>query len=100
VAVAPAASQNVGVRLVGELDLLTRDSLHEALAALIAGDADVLVDLSAVTFIDVGCMSVITSARQSMTPGRRLLLRQPPAHVPRTLELLWPRLGSIEVVAR
>src|SRR5207244_8467758 len=71
-----------GTRVVvatGEIDMACAPSLWEALsAAIAAGQGDVIVDLSGVTFIDTQGLSVLLRAYKALSPeGRGLCLRSP-----------------------
>ena len=61
---------------VGEIDLATVAQLEEALApSVTAGDTDVAVDLTRVTFMDSTGLRALLSAKQSLTlTGHRLVL--------------------------
>lgn len=60
----------------GEIDLATVAQLEEALApSVTAGDTDIAVDLTRVTFMDSTGLRALLSASQSLTPsGHRLVL--------------------------
>ncbi len=91
---APAATVRPGpdgtsVSLAGEIDIAARDEVVAALASAVAGTAGtVVVDLSAVTFMDstgIGCLA--RAGRDLQAGGRRLLLARPTAVVRRVLEI-------------
>src|SRR6476646_7785338 len=75
--------------LSGELDISTLGDLCETLAALIAfGDADVILDLSAVDFLDASAARVLFRAEEFLAArSRRLVLRCPPPCALRILDL-------------
>jgi anti-anti-sigma factor len=77
------------VSLAGEHDLATAPAIAGALAeARKAGDADVVVDLSAVTFLDASTLRVFVAARNDLhEQSRELLLRSPTRSTHRLLEL-------------
>ena len=64
----------------GELDISTRGDLCETLAAVIAfGDADLILDLSAVDFLDASAAGVLLRAEEFLAARSRcLVLRSPP----------------------
>jgi anti-anti-sigma regulatory factor len=58
------------------------------------------LELSAVTFVDVAGASVLAGAAQDLSVERRIVIERPPATLPRLLDMFWPDLPVIEVVAR
>ena len=90
------------VRLAGEADTSTTE-LRDALAAQVAtGPRLLLVDMTALTFIDSGATQMITGAYQVLNrTGGTLALIRPAPGVARVLELLGvdrliPVYGSVE----
>ena len=84
------ASSVGGRRLdvAGELDLAASSTLRAALAELADGDGDVMVDLSAVTFIDSTALRVLVHAHAEMgSAGGRLVVTDPSPVVVRILHL-------------
>ena len=75
--------------LSGDLDLSVRGDLCETLAALIAyGDADLILDLSDVEFLDASAASVLFRAEEFLAARSRcLVLRSPPASALRVLNV-------------
>ena len=71
--------------LSGELDLSILGDLCETLAALIAyGDADLILDLSAVEVLDASAALVLVRAEEFLASRSRcLVLRSPPAYARR-----------------
>ncbi|HTN80341.1 MAG TPA: STAS domain-containing protein [Acidimicrobiales bacterium] len=67
--------------LSGELDISTLPDLCKKLAALIAfGDADLILDLCDVDFLDASAAGVLVRAEEFLTArSRSLVLRSPPA---------------------
>ena len=65
----------------GELDLANLGDLCETLAAVIAfGDADLILDLSAVDLVDASAAGVLLRAEEFLAArSRSLVLRSPPA---------------------
>jgi anti-anti-sigma regulatory factor len=98
VAAAVPGSAEIGLTLVGDFDLTARPCLEAALENLRDADADVHVDLSGVTFVDVGSLAVLTAACRTLPDGRRMFLHSPPPQVCRAIDALWPRLGGLEIV--
>jgi anti-sigma B factor antagonist len=77
------------VWLEGEHDIATVSILTDTLTrAISADDADVIVDLSGVTFIDAATVGVLISARNSLhRESRSLMLRSPSRFAGRVLDL-------------
>lgn len=77
------------VWLRGEQDLSTVGAVNAALADAIArSDDDIVVDLSAVTFLSVTTVGVVIRARASLgRQSRSLILRSPSPTARRTLGL-------------
>lgn len=74
-------------RLVGELDISTAPLLEDALREQVRGGGDLVLDLSALTFIDsTGLRSLLWLGRELKGRGR-LVLRSPSALVTRVIEL-------------
>ncbi|MFE2571501.1 STAS domain-containing protein [Streptomyces mirabilis] len=89
-----------GFRATGEIGVITRASWDEALQRLARTHTDVsLVDLSGVTFIDVGGAAALAVTAQNLGTGR-IVVERPPPELPRILDMFWPGLPTIEVAAR
>ena len=75
--------------LSGDLDVSTLGDLCETLAAVIAfGEADLILDLSAVDFVDAPAASVLFRAEEFLAARSRcLVLRSPPASAQRLLNV-------------
>lgn len=76
--------------LTGEIDLASIDALEAAIAATEqdAAGTDVVLDMSAVTFLDSSGLRVLVTAHDRLhTAARRLVIRRPPAPVLRVLEI-------------
>jgi anti-anti-sigma regulatory factor len=82
-------SCRVGLRVDGEVDLLTVASLQRALRGLAAVDGDVHLELAGLRFIDLSGAAVLASFAASLDRGRRLLLQDPPSMLRRMIGLLW-----------
>ncbi|MFE1911856.1 STAS domain-containing protein [Streptomyces anandii] len=61
------------------------------------GDEGYDLELSAVTFVDVAGVGVLARAADRLGPGRRIVVRRPPAALPRILATFWAGLPGIEV---
>lgn len=74
---------------IGEIDLATVAQLEEALApSVTAGNTDIAVDLTRVTFMDSTGLRALLSANQSLTPsGHRLVLIVAGGPVDRLLDI-------------
>ena len=81
----PSAEYNpVVVRLEGEIDISTSDTVVHELAKAAALTEDVVIDLKDVTFIDSTGIGLLA---QAMNKGATLLLDGAPDHVKRVIEL-------------
>ncbi|MGC5562428.1 STAS domain-containing protein [Streptomyces sp. FR-108] len=90
-----------GWRAAGEISLSTRTAWERALDRLAREEAEVChLELSAITFVDVAGVSALAVVVQGLPEGRRIMIEQPPAAVGRVLEMFWPGLPGVEVVAR
>jgi ABC-type transporter Mla MlaB component len=89
-----------GLGAIGEISMNTRTVWQQALKQLVERRTDVLhVDLSRVRFVDVAGATDLAVTAQRLPEGQRIVLHRPPAQLPRMLELFWPGLAAIEVVA-
>ncbi len=79
----------VGIAIRGELDLAATARLRAPLEDAAARASDALVlDLSAVRFIDsTGLHAILSVSRRMKAEGRRLMLIRPPAPVMRVFEV-------------
>jgi anti-sigma B factor antagonist len=75
-------------RLVGELDLATTSTVIERLAPLAAGEGDLRLDLSELTFIDSSGIRSLLILSESLGTRGHLILEHPADPVLRTLELV------------
>ena len=90
-----------GWRAIGEVNLLTLPAWERTLRHVSLCEEKVChLELSAVTFVDVGGVSALAVAAQNLPTGNRIALHRPPTEVPRLLAMFWPDLPSIEVVTR
>ncbi|WP_328498504.1 STAS domain-containing protein [Streptomyces sp. NBC_00414] len=94
-------ADRAGWQAAGEISLATRTAWERALDRLALEDVEVYhLELSAVTFVDVAGVSALAVAAQGLPEGRRFMIEQPPAAVGRVLDMFWPDLPGVEVVAR
>jgi anti-sigma B factor antagonist len=78
----------VVVQLTGELDLYNAHAVRDELFAVAAREPDrVVVDLSAVTFIDSTGLGVLIEARTRLANRRAFLLAAPGLETRRALEI-------------
>lgn len=88
----------VGLRLVGEVDLLNADVLARAIAALPPGAAEIHLQLAGLEFIDVpGTRELVNLA--APPDARRLILHYPPAALLKIIRLAWPEARGQFVTA-
>jgi anti-anti-sigma regulatory factor len=86
----------VGLRLVGEIDLLNADVLAQAIAMLPPKPPEIHFQLSGLEFIDLqGTRELIKLA---IVP-KRLVLRHPPPTLLRIITLVWPDVREQIVTA-
>ncbi|MYS79094.1 MEDS domain-containing protein [Embleya scabrispora] len=89
-----------GLRLIGEADVATRALLEEALRRATAAQSgrDLVVDLSALEFADLGAMESLYRTAAALGPDRRLVLRAAGPAVRKVLDLLgWSGAGGLVV---
>ena len=80
----------VGLVVLGEVDVATRDEFVEALAELGGADGDSSLDLGGVPFMDTASVTaVVRCARRLRDEGGRLVITNPPASLLRIYRLLW-----------
>jgi anti-anti-sigma factor len=79
---------DVGLRVVGEVDVATAGEWAEVLAALQADDVPGRLDLSGLSFIDVRGVAALAEAARRL-PSGRLRLYRPPWCLRRTLDVVW-----------
>jgi stage II sporulation protein AA (anti-sigma F factor antagonist) len=83
-----ATDDQVVVVVAGEVDLLTLDAVSSALTEAQASRRDLVVDLSATTFMDSsGLHAVLDAFRAQRDAGRSFSLRAPSGAVVRVLEM-------------
>ncbi len=98
-AVGALPTRPISLRLVGEHDASTVETVRGRLARAIAsGDADVSVDLSAVTFMSAAIATELGAVRMLLArEGRSLLLSDPSRVARRMLDLCDVATGSATV---
>jgi anti-anti-sigma factor len=74
-------------RLRGELDLATYESAQTVLAPLFESEGDVVLNLSGLTFADSSGVRLFIKLRQALGDRGVLVLRDPPPHVAKLIEL-------------
>ncbi|WP_232838538.1 STAS domain-containing protein [Streptomyces geranii] len=90
-----------GWRAVGEITSATCPAWERTLEQLpLHQEFGCRLEMSAVTFVDVAGVSALAVTAQLLPPGRHIRVERPPATLPRLLEMFWPDLPAIEVVAR
>ncbi len=77
-----------GIRLAGEVDMENVDRLENALEPLAARGGEVLVDCSALTFMDSSGFGVLINAAKALGDRGRLVLISPGELIARTLNLM------------
>lgn len=104
--VTPLSGQR-GVRVTGEINVLTRAQWVSALDRVTAtattgtaGDGDVHLELSELSFVDAGGAAALAACAQRLGEGRRMVLHDPPPALNRILEILWPGMSGVEVATR
>lgn len=77
------------VALVGDIDLWSRDEVWLSLVVLLRAPRDnVVIDLSAATFMDSRGIAVLMRAKRLLGDGCALTLRNPSSSVWRSLQVL------------
>ena len=90
-----------GVRLFGEADLGVTRELEEALAPLVRGTGDIVIDITELEFMDASVAGLLTSTAEALPEPRRLVLVHPCRLVSRVLCLLGvDRLPRVQVRPR
>ena len=84
-----------GLAVGGELDLATTPQLSEALDEATAGEGDIVLDVSELTFIDSTGLRTLLGAIEGMPQDRRLILRETQPQVIRVFEIAGI-LGKVE----
>ena len=79
-----------GLRVIGDVDLSTRDLWRRALESTTPNDAPARLDLSRLSFIDARGAAKLVAAAQQRPETTPLTLTRPPAVLRRMLTLLFP----------
>jgi len=90
-------ADGAGLRITGEIDLVTRDEWAKALIDAAGSGDDLHLDLAGVTFIDVGGATALARTAMRLGDGRRIILHSPPSVLRSLLDLLWGPSPIIEV---
>ena len=90
-------ADRTGLRVAGHIDLSAREVWADALRRLEEMPGDICIDLSDVSFIDVGGATLLAQTALRLSAGRRLVLRRPPLVLASMLDLLWGPLPTIEM---
>ncbi|MCY1139396.1 STAS domain-containing protein [Actinoplanes sp. Pm04-4] len=93
-----AMAAPAGARVAGEIDMATMPIFDLALELLAGCAGDVVIDLSGVTFIDIGGARALAHATtQVRDAGRRLWMREPSPEVRHLIDMLgWASLYDWE----
>ena len=87
-----------GFAVVGDLDASNWTEVAWMLDRLVDRPGDIEIDLSEVSFADVGTAALLMAASRRLGPGRSLVLRRPPAPLMSMLQFLCPEgVPSIRV---
>ncbi|MFG2500950.1 STAS domain-containing protein [Streptomyces sp. NPDC048441] len=94
-------SDRPGVRAVGEISRPTLATWERALEQIAhQRSRAVYVDLAAVSFIDVAGASALAITAQGLEADQRIMVDRPPFELERLLDLFWPGLPTLEMVAQ
>jgi anti-anti-sigma factor len=89
-----------GLEVSGELDMATSAYLAARLAEHLITDADIELDVAALTFADVSGCRAIAETALALDPPRRLILKDATPCVRRVLELCgWSAIPALELGA-
>jgi anti-anti-sigma factor len=93
-------SDPAGLKVTGAVDLTVRDEWHQALRVITeTTTADIHLDLSGLEFIDCGGVSDLVHASRRLSAGRNVVVHRPSPVFGRVLQLCWPDVPTIKVVA-
>jgi anti-anti-sigma regulatory factor len=67
-----------GIRIAGEMDYQAQAPLALALAQAMRFEGDLVINMSALTFIDARCTLMVADAARTMAASRAVILRCPP----------------------
>ncbi|HEU0090364.1 MAG TPA: MEDS domain-containing protein [Pseudonocardiaceae bacterium] len=88
-----------GLRLTGEVDLITRELLTAALDEAVNGPGDVHLEMAELTFIDGAGVQILLQAARRLGPGRQMVVHHPPRSLTVALALLWDAPSLVTVAA-
>jgi anti-anti-sigma regulatory factor len=95
-----ALQDRAGVRAVGEISLTTLTTWERMLEQIPRQPSGAFfLDLTAVSFMDVAGASALAVTAQNLDAGRRIVVGRPPFELERVMDLFWPGLPTIEMVA-
>ena len=75
------------VKVAGNLDLITRDQFDQFMTKARRDNSQVIIDMSAVTFMDTGCLAVIVGHWKKLLSGSGNLILAGPQYLP--AKALW-----------
>lgn len=87
-----------GLRVIGDVDLCTRDTWRSALESATRNGAPGRLDLSQLSFIDAHGAAMLVAAARSRPGPAPLTLIRPPAVLRRMLTLLYPTEPVVNVI--
>jgi anti-sigma B factor antagonist len=86
--ISAAEPNGVVLRICGELDMASRDSVEPAIMAAILGDRSVIIDLAELTFCDSnGIAMFIAADEKAKAEGTSFVIRSASPQVRRIFEL-------------
>jgi anti-anti-sigma factor len=88
--VADYGGEQVGLRLAGEIDLVSHTEWEQALRRLVGQASEVHLDCSGLQFIDAQGTALLVHIASQLSPGQRIVMHDPPPCLKRVLEVLWP----------
>jgi anti-anti-sigma factor len=88
-----------GLKVTGAVDATVRSEWQKALQVIIESAADIHLDVSELGFIDCGGMAELVHASRRLPAGRHVLVHGPSPSFQRVLQLCWPDLPTVKVVA-
>jgi anti-sigma B factor antagonist len=96
----PADGGRVRVTVGGELDLASAPALRDAVLNELSAGNDVLLDISAVSFIDsTGLAAIVSVSNHAKSSGRRFVLSPRIQPQPQRLMELTQVLSALELAA-
>jgi anti-anti-sigma factor len=92
-------SDPAGLKVTGAVDLTARDEWRQALQVVTENAADIHLDVSELRFIDCGGVSELVHASRRLPAGRQVVVHGQSPAFHRVLQLCWPNVPTIKVVA-